>query len=97
MLFSLDCCDREVMGWLATSGGVSGEMVRDLMTESLEHRFGPAVLSAPHPIEWLSDNGPCYTARDACEFAPFCGTVGLYHADLFPGVQRHGGGIRQDP
>ena len=36
--------------------GVSGEMVRDLMTESLEHRF---VLSAPHPIEWLSDNGPC--------------------------------------
>ena len=23
-LFSLDCCDREVMGWLATNGGVSG-------------------------------------------------------------------------
>ena len=44
-------------------------MVRDLMTESLEHRFGPAVLSAPNPIEWLSDNGPCYTARETCEFA----------------------------
>src|SRR5262249_34151029 len=69
VLFSLDCCDREVMGWLATSGGVSGEMVRDLMSETLEHRFGPTVLSAPHPIEWLSDNGPCYTARDTCEFA----------------------------
>jgi hypothetical protein len=24
VLFSFDCCDREVMGWLATSGGVSG-------------------------------------------------------------------------
>jgi putative transposase len=32
------------------------------MSESLEHRFSPAMRSAPHPIEWLSDNGPCYTA-----------------------------------
>jgi hypothetical protein len=31
------------MRWLATTGGVPGEMVRDLMTESLEHRFGPVV------------------------------------------------------
>ena len=75
VLFSLDCCDREVMGWLATSGGVSGEMVRDLMTESLEHRFGPAALSTPHPIEWLSDNGPCYTAHDTCEFARSLGLL----------------------
>jgi hypothetical protein len=36
------------MGWLATTGGVSGEMVRDLMSESLEYRFGPAALTAPH-------------------------------------------------
>src|SRR6516164_10921523 len=41
VLFSLDGCDREVMGWLASSGGVSGELVRDLMSETLEHRFGP--------------------------------------------------------
>jgi len=75
VLFSLDCCDREVMGWLATSGGVSGEMVRDLMTESLEHRFGPAMLSAPHPIEWLSDNGSCYTARETREFARSLGLL----------------------
>jgi putative transposase len=31
--------------------------------------FGAAALSAPHPIEWLSDNGPCYTARESCAFA----------------------------
>jgi len=68
VLFSLDCCDREVMGWLATSGGVTGEMVRDLMSESIEYRFGAHVLGAPHPLEWLSDNGPCYTARETCEF-----------------------------
>lgn len=38
VLFSLDCCDREAMQWLATSGGVSGEMVRDLMSETVEYR-----------------------------------------------------------
>jgi putative transposase len=75
VLFSLDWCDREVMAWLATSGGVSGEMVRDLMSESLEHRFSPAIRSAPHPIEWLSDNGPCYTARETCEFARSLGLL----------------------
>jgi transposase InsO family protein len=42
VLFSLDCCDREVMGWLGTSGGVSGEMVRDLMSEKLS-----SIASAP--------------------------------------------------
>jgi transposase InsO family protein len=75
VIFSLDCCDREVMGWLATTGGVSGEMVRDLMSESLEYRFGPAALTAPHAIEWLSDNGPCYTARETCEFARSLGLL----------------------
>jgi putative transposase len=74
VLFSLDCYDRDVMGWLATSGGVSGAMVRDLMSESLQYRF-PNALSTPHPIEWLSDNGPCYTARETCEFARSLGLV----------------------
>jgi putative transposase len=40
-LFSLDCCDREATGWLATSDGVPGEMVRDLMSETIEHRLIP--------------------------------------------------------
>lgn len=75
VLFSLDCCDREAMQWLATSGGVSGEMVRDLMSETVEYRFGPAALGTPHPIEWLSDNGPCYTARETCDFARSLGLL----------------------
>ena len=36
MLFAIDACDREVMGWLATSAGISGEMVRDLMVACVE-------------------------------------------------------------
>ena len=38
--FSLDCCDREVMSYVATTGGISGDMIRDLMVESVEYRFG---------------------------------------------------------
>ena len=51
------------------------EMVRDLMSETVEYRFGPAARGTPHPIEWLSDNGPCYTARETCEFARSLGLL----------------------
>ena len=55
VLFAIDACDREVMGWLAASAGISGEMVRDLMVACVERRFG--ISKAAHPVEWLSDNG----------------------------------------
>jgi len=50
--FALDTCDREVMSWNATTGGISGEMIRDLMLKSVERRFDDQ--QTPHPIEWLS-------------------------------------------
>jgi putative transposase len=59
--FALDCCDREVISQVATTGGITGEMVRDLMIESVERRFG-TIAKLPHRVEWLSDNGSCYTA-----------------------------------
>jgi len=40
--FALDTCDREVMAWCASTGGISGEMIRDLMLEAVEKRFGAA-------------------------------------------------------
>jgi putative transposase len=61
--FSMDCCDREVMSWVTSTRGIDGELVRDLMTESIEQRFGCGA-RAPHKLQWLSDNGPGYTARD---------------------------------
>ena len=54
--FALDCCDREAMGYVATTAGISAEDVRDLMVTSIEHRFGQ-VNRLPRPIEWLTDNG----------------------------------------
>ena len=72
--FALDCCDREVMSFVATPLAITGEMVRDLMAEAVEHRFGRAH-STPHPIEWLSDNGPPYTAIETREFGRSLGLV----------------------
>ncbi|MGC1356233.1 MAG: integrase core domain-containing protein, partial [Xanthobacteraceae bacterium] len=63
-----DCCDREAMSVLATTGGISGDDVRDLMVAAVEHRFG-GVNRLPTTIEWLSDNGSCYIAGDTRRFA----------------------------
>ena len=71
--FALDTCDREVMAWCATTGGVSGEMIRDLMLESVEKRFGTS--RVPEPLQWLSDNGSCYRANDTIDFAIRLGLV----------------------
>jgi transposase InsO family protein len=70
--FSLDCCDREVMSYIATTAGISGEMVRDLMAESIESRFG-LVDRLPHRIEWLTDNGSAFTAHATRNFAASMG------------------------
>lgn len=72
--FAMDTCDREVMAYVATNAALTGEMVRDLMTESVEQRFG-GVDRVPHPIQWLSDNGPPYTAIDTRLFAEHLGLV----------------------
>jgi putative transposase len=66
--FALDCCDREAMAWIATTQGIKGEDVRDLMVASVESRFGP-INRLPRTIEWLSDNGPGYIARETRAFA----------------------------
>jgi transposase InsO family protein len=70
--FSMDCCDREIMSYVATTGGISGDMVRDLMAESIEARFG-MVEKLPKRVQWLSDNAPAYIARETKNFAEMMG------------------------
>ena len=66
--FALDCHDREAMSYIASTKGVTGEMIRDLITDCLEFRFGSGQ-PAPKTIQWLTDNGPCYAAHDTVTFA----------------------------
>lgn len=61
--FALDCCDREALAFVATTEGIKGEDVQDLMITAIEGRFGQ-VSRLPHLIEWLSDNGSGTIAAD---------------------------------
>lgn len=74
--FALDCCDREAMGHVATTEGIKGEDVRDLMVTAVEQRFGQINRLAT-PIEWLTDNGSCYTATETRSFAKDIGLLPL--------------------
>lgn len=73
IVFAIDTHDREIIAWHASTGGVSGEMVRDLMLACVEQRFGAP--RTPHPVQWLADNGSAYTARDTLDFAAAVGLV----------------------
>jgi len=66
--FALDCCDREAMSYVATTGGIGGEAVRDLMVTAVEHRFG-RVNRLPRTIEGLTDNGSGYVSAQTRRFA----------------------------
>jgi putative transposase len=74
--FTLDCCDREAISWIASTGGIEAGDIRDLMIDSVERRFG-SVDQLPRPLEWLSDNGSPYTARDTRALARAIGLVPL--------------------
>jgi putative transposase len=58
--FALDGHDREVIGWVAATASISGEMIRDMMVHcgraALRH------ICAPHPVQWFSDNGSIFAA-----------------------------------
>ena len=62
------------MSFVATTAGLTGEDVRDLMVAAVEHRFG-RVDQAPGLIEWLTDNGSCFVAQETRRFARNMGLV----------------------
>jgi putative transposase len=53
-------CDREVIAWTATTTGIAGEHLRDLMAKG-RAPFG-SVAQTPHTVEWLADKGSAHTA-----------------------------------
>ena len=56
-----------MISWTATSTGISSEMIRDLMVRCVEQRFG--AIRAPHPVQFLSDNGSIFAAYRTVEIA----------------------------
>jgi transposase InsO family protein len=72
----MDCCDREAMSWIATTGGYTGNDVRDVMLAAVEHRFGN-VDAVPSSIEWLSDHGSGCIPHETRAFASGIGLMPL--------------------
>lgn len=64
-VFLKDCCDREIISWRAwSSRGLPGEPVRDMLIEGVEIRFGQTRTSTDIELEFLSDNGGAFRAKD---------------------------------
>jgi putative transposase len=73
--FAIDCHDREVFAWTASPRPLNGADIRTLMDKALWARFSERMLKAPHAIQWLSDNGPQYTATASVLYAHELGLV----------------------
>src|ERR687892_272967 len=75
VVFSIDGHDGEVPAFVASPRPLTGADIRTLMDRTLWTRFGEATLNAPHAIQWLSDNGPQYTATATVLYAHELGLV----------------------
>jgi transposase InsO family protein len=71
--FALDCCDREVLAWVAAPRDLTGEDIRLLMSRAVEQRFPNG--STETAVQWLSDNGSIYTALETLIHAEKLGLV----------------------
>jgi transposase InsO family protein len=64
--FTKDCCDRKILAFRAWEGkGLPGEPVREMLTETVEKRFGDVEgIPEDHALDLLSDNGGAYIAAE---------------------------------
>ena len=73
--FAIDCHDREAFAWTASPRPLNGGDIRTLMDKALWARFSETLTTVPHAIQWLSDNGPQYTATASVLYAHELGLV----------------------
>lgn len=62
VIFVLDTCDREVIGFIAKTSPILSVDVQSIMVESVEKRFGQT--SPPRMIQFLTDRGSIYRASE---------------------------------
>lgn len=56
--FVLDCCDREAIDWVASTGGYDKATVQDVMPGAIEKLLGDK--GSERPIQWMTNNGSAY-------------------------------------
>lgn len=62
VIFILDTCDREIIGFIAKSEPIHASDVQSLLIEAVEKRFD--ALKAPRSIQFLTDRGSIYRATE---------------------------------
>jgi putative transposase len=67
VIFCLDTCDREAIRYIAKTEPVLSVDVQSLMIEAVEKRFNQN--TAPRQIQFLSDRGAIYRAKDTRSIA----------------------------
>jgi putative transposase len=80
--FSLDCKDREAMAYVARKRPLLAQDIQELMITSVEHRFGDT--RTPRMVEWLTDRGAIYRAKNVQQLGRWLGLKTCYTAPYSP-------------
>jgi putative transposase len=80
--FSLDCHDRECLGFVADSRPLLAKDIQNLMLISVENRFGK--VRVPREIQWLSDRGSIYRAHETVQLGRYLGLKSCFTAPYSP-------------
>ena len=73
-MFVIDTCDREVLSLVVAIGTLEASDVRDALALAYERRF-PGNQAPKIMIEWLTDNGGIFIAKEAQLFAEGLGFI----------------------
>jgi putative transposase len=80
--FSLDCCDREAIHFVATTEPLTQSHIAELMIFSVDKRFPKG--RAHRKIQWLTDRGSIYRAKLARDTARIINLEPCYTAAYSP-------------
>jgi putative transposase len=80
--FAMDCCDREVIHFIASKEDILSDGIQQLMIQAVERRFRRP--RTTRPVQWLSDRGSIYKSKHTQEFATSIGLKPCFTAAYSP-------------
>lgn len=80
--FSLDCHDREAISYVASKVPLLATDIQNLMIQSVDMRFETG--KTPRDIQWLSDRGSIYRAKDTIQIGRILGLTCCFTAAYSP-------------
>lgn len=81
--FTLDCCDRECISYVASKDPLAAQDIQDLMVQSIAERF-PETIKAERQIQYLSDRGSIYRAYETIKIGRQLGLKSCFTAAYSP-------------